>query len=103
MIYIRARLRVIEVEAFIKDFREREIIMAMKPFIRIIKRGQKAVETQPAESVAAARPTTDASSARVIKNTVSTWVKEFQQRSRTDSKRAFNNLFKEPLPRPSET
>ncbi|MBD0327499.1 MAG: hypothetical protein ICV68_13765, partial [Pyrinomonadaceae bacterium] len=46
---------------------------------------------------------TEASSARVIKNTVSTWVKEFQQRSRTDSKRAFNNLFKEPLPRPSET
>ena len=77
--------------------------MAMKPYIRIIKRGQKAVETQQAESCATAARATDASSSRVIKNTVSTWVKEFQQRGRTDAKRAFNNLFKEPLPSPSET
>jgi hypothetical protein len=77
--------------------------MAMKPFIRIIKRGQKAAETQQAESGATAARATDASSSRVIKNTVSTWVREFQQRGRTDAKRAFNNLFKEPLPRPSET
>lgn len=68
--------------------------MAMKPFIRIIKRGQQAVAQ--AEGSAQPRATVE-SSARDIKTTVSTWVKEFQQRSRTDSKRAFNNLFKEPL------
>ncbi len=79
--------------------------MAMKPFIRIIKRGQKMAEAERAESGAAAPAAamTAASSSRVIKDTVSTWVKEFQQRGRTDAKRAFNNLFKEPLPRPSET
>jgi hypothetical protein len=70
--------------------------MAMKPFIRIIKRGQKAAEVPQAEGSNPPRATAE-SAARDIKTTVSDWVKEFQQRSRTDSKRAFNNLFKEPL------
>ena len=100
MIHIRHALRVIEVEA-LKNFKEREIIMAMKPFVRIIKRGQKA---NAAETVASApqQPAAD-SSARAIKTTVSNWVREFQQRGHSDAKRAFNNLFKEQLPRPSET
>lgn len=69
--------------------------MAMKPFVRIIKRGQKA--NMEATQSAAQQPKTAESSARAIKDTVSNWVREFQQRSQTDSKRAFNNLFKEPL------
>ncbi|HEY0405188.1 MAG TPA: hypothetical protein VGC89_05645 [Pyrinomonadaceae bacterium] len=75
--------------------------MAMKPFVRIIKRGQKAAD---AETTAATprQPAPD-SSARAIKTTVSNWVREFQQRGQSDAKRAFNNLFKEPLPSPSET
>jgi hypothetical protein len=70
--------------------------MAMKPFIRIVKRGQ---QSGAGLELAAqgAQPTTPESSARAIKATVSNWVREFQQRSQTDSKRAFNNLFKEPL------
>lgn len=75
--------------------------MAMKPFVRIIKRGQRA-GSEATES-AVQQPKTAESSARVIKDTVSNWVREFQQRSQTDSKRAFNNLFKDSLPRPSET
>lgn len=89
---------------------EHEIIMAMKPLVRIIKRGQKIVEAERAVGGAAAAVAATAagrvtaeSSARDIKTTVSNWVREFQQRSRTDSKRAFNNLFKEPLPSPSES
>ena len=72
----------------------------MRPLVRIIKRGQKAAGMDSAE---APKPQTANSSARVIKTTVSTWVKEFQQRSQTDSRLAFNSLFKEPLSRPSET
>jgi hypothetical protein len=100
VIHILHGLRVIEVEAGFTVSKERESIMAMKPFIRIIKRGQQAA--QQAETGAQPRPTAE-SSARDIKTTVSTWVKEFQQRSRTDSKRAFNNLFKEPLTQQSGT
>jgi hypothetical protein len=75
--------------------------MAMKPFIRIIKHGQQAAEQ--VERGAQPRVATAETSTRDIKTTVSTWVKEFQQRSRTDSKRAFNNLFKEPLAQQSGT
>jgi hypothetical protein len=101
VIHILAPLRVIEVEAGIK-LEERENIMAMKPFVRIIKRGQKVAGSERTEGSGQPRATAE-SSARVVKNTVSNWVREFQQRSRTDSKRAFNNLFTEPLARPSET
>lgn len=76
--------------------------MAMKPFVRIIKRGQQIAAPEAALSNTERRATPE-SSVRDIKTTVSTWVREFQQRSRTDSKIAFNNLFKEPLPRPSGT
>ncbi|MDX6696151.1 MAG: hypothetical protein QOF02_3754 [Blastocatellia bacterium] len=75
--------------------------MAMKPFVRIIKRGQKDAQAETTAN-ATAQPAAD-SSARVIKTTVSNWVREFQQRGQHDAKRAFNNLFKEQLPRPSET
>jgi hypothetical protein len=72
----------------------------MKPLVRIIKRGQTAADVA---SAAARKPQAATSSARAIKTTVSTWVKEFQQRSQTDSRLAFQSLFKEPLSRPSET
>lgn len=71
--------------------------MAMKPFVRIIKRGQNAAGLAATENAAEQRPKPD-SSARVIKTTVSTWVRDFQQRSKSDARLAFNNLFKEPLP-----
>jgi hypothetical protein len=77
--------------------------MGMKPFVRIIKRGQKISASEEAVAAMQQQRATPESSARAIKTTVSTWVREFQQRSHTDSKRAFNNLFKEPLPRPSGT
>jgi hypothetical protein len=76
--------------------------MGMKPFVRIIKRGQKISAPEAAASAAVHRATPE-SSVRDIKTTVSTWVREFQQRSHIDSKRAFNNLFKEPLARTSGT
>lgn len=75
--------------------------MAMKPFIRIIKGGHKAASLEKTESTAQQPPPAADSSRNAIKATVSNWVREFQQRSQTDAKRAFNNLFKEPLPRPS--
>ena len=77
--------------------------MAMKPLVRIIKGGPKASEPEEAQraAVAGQQPTTADSSPRAIKTTVSSWVREFQQRSQTDAKLAFNNLFKEPLPQTS--
>jgi hypothetical protein len=71
--------------------------MAMKPFVKIVKRGQKAAGVERAAE-GGAQPQqqrqTPESSARTIKDTVTTWVREFQQRSRPDSRLAFNNLFK---------
>ncbi len=75
--------------------------MAMKPLVRIIKGGHKASELEEAQRAAAQQPTAADSSPRAIKATVSSWVREFQQRSQSDAKLAFNNLFKEPLPQPS--
>jgi hypothetical protein len=97
--------RVIEVEARLKSKGASEIIMAMKPLVRIVKRGQQAAGLERAESAAPQNGAAAAvSSARAIKATVSTWVKEFQlKRGPSDSRRAFNNLFKDSLPRPSET
>jgi hypothetical protein len=76
--------------------------MAMKPLVRIIKGGHKASEPVEAQRAAEAvrQPTAADSSPRAIKATVSSWVREFQQRSQTDAKLAFNNLFKEPLSQP---
>ncbi|HEX8494105.1 MAG TPA: hypothetical protein VF658_14760 [Pyrinomonadaceae bacterium] len=75
--------------------------MAMKPLVRIIKGGHKAASLGEKERATQQQPQTADSSRSAIKATVSNWVKEFQQRSQVDAKRAFNNLFKEPLPRPS--
>lgn len=74
--------------------------MAMKPLVRIIKGGRKAAGLEVKESGTQQPPAVD-SSRNAIKATVSNWVREFQQRNQVDAKRAFNNLFKEPLPRPS--
>lgn len=77
--------------------------MASKSFIRIVKRGQQTATSEPTLSAAQSQRAQPETAARTIKATVSTWVREFQQRSQVDAKRAFNNLFKEPLPRPSES
>ena len=74
--------------------------MAMKPLVRIIKGGRKA-SVEGAQK-ATQQPEAADASPRAIKATVSNWVRDFQQRSQADAKLAFNNLFKEPLPRPSE-
>ncbi len=65
--------------------------MATKPFVRIIKQGQKMADLKITES-AVQRPQTTDSSARIVKATVSAWVKEFQQRRQTASSIAFNNF-----------
>lgn len=75
--------------------------MAINPFVRIVKRGQQAAASAPAESAAPSPRTQPEVSALTIKATVSTWVREFQQRSQADAKLAFHNLFTEPLPPPS--
>ncbi len=72
--------------------------MTTKTSIRVIKRGR--VDDKNAEAALKSNETATASARSVVRATVSSWVREFQQQRRTDPKRAFRSLFEEQDPHP---
>ena len=72
--------------------------MTTKTSIRVIKRGRG--DGENAEAALKSKETATASARSVVRATVSSWVREFQQRRRTDSKRAFRSLFEEQASHP---
>jgi hypothetical protein len=73
--------------------------MTTKAPIKVIKRDERNRENKPAEGPNAVKKTAQ-DTARDMVATVSDWVNEFQQKRRTETKQAFQNLFPDP-PQPS--
>ena len=74
--------------------------MKTKQPIKIIKRGERAVEkATPAEQEVAKK--TAQESARDMAAAVSSWVNEFQQRRRTETAQAIKTLFADTAARPT--
>jgi len=72
--------------------------MKTKQPIKIIKRGERAVEKATPEPEVAK---TTKESARDMVATVSSWVNEFQQRRRTETAQAIKTLFADTAARPT--
>ena len=68
--------------------------MTTKTSIRVIKGGRG--DGKNAEAALKSNETATASARSAMRATISTWVREFQQRRRTDAKRAFRSLFEGP-------
>ena len=66
--------------------------------IRVIKRGHG--DCKNAEAALKSNETVMESALSVVRATISSWVREFQQRRRTDSERAFRSLFEEQASHP---
>jgi hypothetical protein len=75
--------------------------MTRKPLIRIIKREERNRREKAAE-VLQENESASSGAARETVSNVTAWVREFQQRRRGESKRAFKNLFDGSVPRPDE-
>ena len=73
--------------------------MTTKAPIKVIKRDERNRENKVAEGPNAVKKTAQ-DTARDMVATVSDWVNEFQQKRRTETKQAFQNLFPDP-PQPS--
>lgn len=74
--------------------------MKTKQPIKVIKRGERAVEkAKPVEQDAVNK--TAKESARDMVATVSSWVNEFQQRRRTETAQALKTLFADTAARPT--
>ena len=73
--------------------------MKTKQPIKIIKRGERAVEKSAPEPEAATKSTKE--SARDMVATVSSWVSEFQQRRRNETAQAIKTLFADTAARPT--
>jgi hypothetical protein len=72
----------------------RRSIMKAKPSVKVIKREERARQKESADAALASGETAGAS-APDIGNTVTSWVREFRQRQREQSKTAFAKLFRE--------
>lgn len=71
--------------------------------IKVIKRNERAAQNAPEAAPATkANRVAAKDTAREMVATVSTWVNEFQQRRRTETKRAFHSLFVDQNPQPTE-
>jgi predicted glycosyl hydrolase (DUF1957 family) len=73
--------------------------MKTKQSIKIIKRGERAVEKAAPEQEVANK--TAKESARDMVATVSSWVNEFQQRRRDETAQAIKTLFADTAARPT--
>ena len=69
-----------------------------KTSIRVIKGGSG--EGDKVEAALKSNETACRSARTVVRATVSSWVREFQQRRRADPKRAFRSLFEEQASHP---
>ncbi len=73
--------------------------MKTKQPIKIIKRGERAVEKAAPEQEVVKKSAQE--SARDMVATVSSWVNEFQQRRRTETAQAIKTLFADTAARPT--
>ena len=73
--------------------------MKTKQPIKIIKRGERAVEKATPEQEVAKKTTQE--SARDMVATVSSWVSDFQQRRRNETAQALKTLFADTAARPT--
>lgn len=69
--------------------------------IKVIKRDERNQQSTK-EIVSQAAVKNGRTAAREMVATVSTWVNDFQQKRRTETKRAFESLFVDPAPQPTE-
>lgn len=69
--------------------------------IKVIKRDDRHQQNLK-EADAQPSAKTGRAAAREMVSTVSTWVNEFQQKRRNETKRAFESLFADPAPQPTE-
>ena len=77
--------------------------MQKKTPIKIIKRGERNRQQQPAASAnAKAERTTAKEAARDMVATVSQWVNEFQQKRRSETAQAIKTLFADTTPQTSK-
>ena len=74
--------------------------MTTKAPIKVIKRNERNSEKKKVAEGPNAVKKTAQDTARDMVATVSDWVNEFQQKRRTETKQAFQNLFPDP-PQPS--
>lgn len=74
--------------------------MQTKTPIKVIKRNERNRQETPVETAASVKKSAQ-ETARDMVSTVSTWVSEFQQKRRTETKQAFKNLFPD-APQPSQ-
>ena len=75
--------------------------MQKKTPIKVIKRGERNRQQQPAAEAVAER-TTAKEAARDMVATVSQWVNEFQQKRRSETAQAIKTLFPDTAPQTSK-
>ena len=76
--------------------------MKTKTPIKIIKRGERARQQQPAVEEAAAEKKSPQEAARDMVATVSQWVNEFQQKRRMETAQAIKTLLSDSAPQVSK-
>jgi mono/diheme cytochrome c family protein len=76
--------------------------MQKKTPIKIIKRGERNRQQQPAAAEPVAERTSAKEAARDMVATVSQWVNEFQQKRRSETAQAIKTLFADPTPQTSK-
>lgn len=77
--------------------------MQKKIPIKVIKRGERNRQQQPAASAEPVAERTSAKeAARDMVATVSQWVSEFQQKRRSETAQAIKTLFADPTPQTSK-
>lgn len=75
--------------------------MQKKTPIKVIKRGERNRQQQPAAEAVTERATAK-EAARDMVATVSQWVNEFQQKRRSETAQALKTLFPDPTPQTSK-
>ena len=76
--------------------------MQKKTPIKVIKRGERNRQQQPAAAEPAAERTTATEAARDMVANVSQWVNEFQQKRRSETAQAIKTLFADPTAQTSK-
>ena len=76
--------------------------MQKKTPIKVIKRGERNRQQQPAAVEPTAERTSAKEAARDMVATVSQWVNEFQQKRRSETAQAIKTLFADPNPQTSK-
>ena len=76
--------------------------MQKKTPIKIIKRGERIRQQQPAAAEPVVERKTAQEAARDMVATVSQWVNEFHQKRRSETAQAIKTLFADPTPQTSK-